>query len=622
MVDVKLDPETIENLKNAFQPIVTFDFLGIMKSDYNLPVEPIKDSSAADQPPASARVLSQLDTLDERYLEVGIHDMYYKNIFMHLAILVLTLMVMCVLKLIVAANTAVSSNDNLVDNIIKSTKKNDNGQDGITIKLEANEKRKESVMITKMRSAYLYLRMTGFLNIARLIYPQLYFLSFLFIRYYKKEASIMNILVPIFFAFLGLVLISQLFMIGSYKLVGDKNYGDKVKLENIALKKKEEEEKEILQESLKKKTGGSQQPATAVPKTFEKKLGSNQPNNNTKKADQNAGNLDDSSLAGLIKSHQDRGVDAKTQVKQELKIEKDYQLAFDDKDKQREEIIKLKRLKISSVDYEQEIHSYNPIFNLFYKDLKFDLMIVRLYPFFETLGQAMFLLVLVTMDSSPVFQTVLMVCLQIAIVIFISKKKPYILNSDNLRVMIDKALTLLVCLFFFIFALDKSVTFVSRYSRYRLLERGFLMYVLFAKVMICFLWIGHRIFTTARKKYLEEKKKKEETEATKQKASENLKRQKIQNKVSHLNPQVERDTGNQTKDDVQRAINQVRGQESFGPMMPVILSKSKMSSRRRRKEERKAEQNLQESNNPTRRRKRPLDERKEDVVIEDLDIKF
>lgn len=63
-------------------------------------------------------------------------------------------------------------------------------------------------MITKMRSAYLYLRMTGFLNIARLIYPQLYFLSFLFIRYYKKEASIMNILVPIFFAFLGLVLIS------------------------------------------------------------------------------------------------------------------------------------------------------------------------------------------------------------------------------------------------------------------------------------------------------------------------------------------------------------------------------------------------------------------------------
>jgi hypothetical protein len=46
-------------------------------------------------------------------------------------------------------------------------------------------------------------------------------------------------------------------MIGSYKLVGDKNYGDKVKLENIALKKKEEEEKEILQESLKKKTGGS-----------------------------------------------------------------------------------------------------------------------------------------------------------------------------------------------------------------------------------------------------------------------------------------------------------------------------------------------------------------------------
>ena len=106
---------------------MTFDFLGIMKSDYNLPVEPIKDPSAADQPLASARVLSQLNTLDERYLEVGIHDIYYKNIFMHLVILVLPLIVMCVLKLIVGANTAVSSNDNLVDNIIKSKNKNDNG---------------------------------------------------------------------------------------------------------------------------------------------------------------------------------------------------------------------------------------------------------------------------------------------------------------------------------------------------------------------------------------------------------------------------------------------------------------------------------------------------------------
>jgi len=96
------------------------------------------------------------------------------------------------------------------------------------------------------------------------------------------------------------------------------------------------------------------------------------------------------------------GAEVKSQVKKELQIEKDYALAFDNKDKQREEVIKLKRLKIDVVDYEQEIHSYNPIFNLFYKDLKFNLMIVRLYPFFETLSQALFLLVLVTLDSNSV----------------------------------------------------------------------------------------------------------------------------------------------------------------------------------------------------------------------------
>ena len=133
-------------------------------------------------------------------------------------------------------------------------------------------------------------------------------------------------------------------------------------------------------------------------------------------------------------------------------------------------------------------------------------MIVRLYPFLETLCQALFLLVLVTLDSKPVVQTLLMVGLQASIVVFISKKKPYIQNSDNLRVMVDKSLTLLVCLLLLIFAIDKNVTFISRYSRFRLLERGILMYILLAKVLVCFFWIAHRIFTTARKKHLEGKK--------------------------------------------------------------------------------------------------------------------
>ena len=172
---------------------------------------------------------------------------------MHLAILILTLMVMCVLKLIVSANAAVSKDGDIVENVIKSTKNLQNGADGITLKLEEKNTKKESAIITKMRSGYLYLRLTGLLNIARLIYPQLYFLSFLFIRYYKKETSIINILIPIFFVLMSLVLISQLFMIGSYKLVGNKNYGEKAKMEAIALQKKAEEEKKALQESIKKK---------------------------------------------------------------------------------------------------------------------------------------------------------------------------------------------------------------------------------------------------------------------------------------------------------------------------------------------------------------------------------
>jgi len=113
-----------------------------------------------------------------------------------------------------------------------------------------------------------------------------------------------------------------------------------------------------------------------------------------------------------------------------------------------------------------------------------------------------------------------MIALQAALVVFISKKKPYIQNSDNLRVMIDKSLTLLVCLLLFIFALDKSVSFVSRYSRFRMLERGFLMYILFIKIMVCFFWIGHRIFTSARKKYSENKKKQQEETANKKMATD------------------------------------------------------------------------------------------------------
>lgn len=117
-----------------------------------------------------------------------------------------------------------------------------------------------------------------------------------------------------------------MYLIGSYKLVGDRSYGEKEKFDEIAMKAELEKEKARMMKEVHKKDE-------------EKKGG--------KKAakvmlDKNS--LDDSVMEGLTEKEKKKRLRDK-QIKNELKLEKDFNLAHDDLDKEREKAIKLRNLK-------------------------------------------------------------------------------------------------------------------------------------------------------------------------------------------------------------------------------------------------------------------------------------
>lgn len=69
--------------------------------------------------------------------------------------------------------------------------------------------------------------------------------------------------------------------------------------------------------------------------------------------------LDDSQFENLTQIEKKEKI-RERQVKEELKLEKDYNLAHDDMDEERELAIKLRKMRDQNVNYSVEIRNYNP----------------------------------------------------------------------------------------------------------------------------------------------------------------------------------------------------------------------------------------------------------------------
>lgn len=88
--------------------------------------------------------------------------------------------------------------------------------------------------------------MAGLIDFIRLVLPQALFISIAFIRFYSKDESMWNIIIPSFVVLIALITIAQLFMIGSYKLIGSRNYGGKLKMERLELEHQKEEDRKRM----------------------------------------------------------------------------------------------------------------------------------------------------------------------------------------------------------------------------------------------------------------------------------------------------------------------------------------------------------------------------------------
>lgn len=212
--------------------------------------------------------------------------------------------------------------------------------------------------------------------------------------------------------------------------------------------------------------------------------------------------LNDSQLENLTQAEKKEYLRSR-KIKEELKLDKDFNLAFDDLDEEREKAIKIRQLKNQNVDYDFEINNYNPLYNLMFKGMKLNLLNVRLYPFLDLMTTALFAMVIVVMDSAPILQACVLMTLQALICLYTSLKKPYVKSIDNMRIIVDKIINLVITIIFFVFATNESKPFIGNYTRIRFLERGFLMFLLLIKIFFVFTMFALKVFNEIKEVHME-----------------------------------------------------------------------------------------------------------------------
>ena len=374
------------------------------------------------------------------------------------------------------AETVKKDNDN--DNSIQIKSKNKNLEDDepVVVKSKAereeirkqNQKKKEdfkkkkesetkfNILILKINMVYNHMNMAGFLNLIRAMYLQLIFLAFVFARHYKREMGFLNIFFPILIMIFGLFVLGQLFLIGSYKLVGNKSYGDKKKVEDAMLAKQKEDEKEIIRKQLQSNNVG----------------GHIAPDKKKQKGELNEQEMNDSTLIALNKNKASKG---KTKGKG-------------------------KKKEIVEIDYTKEINNYNPQYRKIYLDLKLDRAVVRYYPFIELMSSSLFIIVIVMLDQSLIVQTLILMAIQLAIVLYLSKVKPYILQDDNMRDILDRSFNLIIIGIMFLFAVNDKSNFIDENTKVRVLERGFMMIFFVLKLVALLVLLILKIYKAWKKK--------------------------------------------------------------------------------------------------------------------------
>lgn len=174
------------------------------------------------------------------------------NLIFHLIIFAVSVILMFLLKLIISAHST-KQNNKVAQAFKDSNVKQGNGVDSTMVKIDKSDEHDESELIEKLKSLYKYMNMSGFMDMMRFIFPQVFFLAFLFIRYYKKENGIMTLVVPLLIILCCLIMLSQLYLIGSFKLVGNRQYGEKAKMEALALKNQNEQDKKRMMEAVHNK---------------------------------------------------------------------------------------------------------------------------------------------------------------------------------------------------------------------------------------------------------------------------------------------------------------------------------------------------------------------------------
>lgn len=241
MIPTKLDPITIDQTKDFLKCIMTFDFVKIIKTQQS--VANAAPALVAKTETPEARILLQDTMISERFEEVGIHKMFILNIIFHFVFAAIPLIVMIIAKLMVSANTTKTSTEEYVGKALQGVLDNPDVE-----KKETDPKNsgKHSGLVQFLSRVYLYLNMSGLIDFIRLVLPQALFISIAFIRFFKKDDGVWNILIPGFCVMIALVMIAQLFMIGSYKLVGSRNYGGNIKLDRLELEKQKEEERKRM----------------------------------------------------------------------------------------------------------------------------------------------------------------------------------------------------------------------------------------------------------------------------------------------------------------------------------------------------------------------------------------
>lgn len=185
-----------------------------------------------------------------------------------------------------------------------------------------------------------------------------------------------------------------------------------------------------------------------------------------------------------------------------------------------------------------------------FKEMKFTLLNVRLYPFLEMMTTALYVMVIAAIDSSPILQTLILMCLQGMICLYTSTKKPYIKNIDNMRVIVDKIINLMISIVFFVFAANENKQFIGNYTRVRFLERGFLMILLLTKLFMIFIMFMIKVVNEIKDRNL---KKKLKREAKIQ--AEKLAKQKAKLESGEKDGETGEDEGASKKVKVKRKLN-------------------------------------------------------------------